>query len=125
MRELGSNLGVNFDPSHFFWQSMDPLRLVEAIGDRIGHVHGKDTALNAERLARKRVLDNRWPTPAAEMPWNFATVGRGHDKAWWAASEGFNGTISIEHEDPFVGVEESVVESARLLSALQARPPRG
>ncbi|HVC76310.1 MAG TPA: hypothetical protein VND96_07325 [Candidatus Micrarchaeaceae archaeon] len=110
---------------------MDPLRLVEAIGDRTGHVHGKDIALNLERLALNGVLDNRWPTPAAEVPWNFATVGRGHGKAWWAVfieclrSQGFNGTISVEYADPFVGIEESVLKSACLRSALQARPPRG
>jgi sugar phosphate isomerase/epimerase len=58
------------------------------------------------------------------MPWNFATVGRGHDEAWWSTfvtalrDRGYKGTISIEYEDPFVPVEESVVESARLLLAV-------
>jgi sugar phosphate isomerase/epimerase len=58
------------------------------------------------------------------MPWNFATVGRGHDEEWWRRFVGllrdqsFSGTISIEYEDPFVPVEESVLESARLLSSL-------
>jgi sugar phosphate isomerase/epimerase len=124
IRLLGPNLGVNLDPSHFFWQSMDPLAIVGALGDRIGHVHGKDTTLNAGQVALNGMLDNRWPNPAGEMPWNFATVGRGHDKEWWRAfvallrDVGFEGTISIEYEDPFVPVEESVTESARLLSAL-------
>jgi sugar phosphate isomerase/epimerase len=125
--ELGSNLGVNLDPSHFFWQSMDPLALVQALGDRIGHVHGKDTTLNQQRLALNGMLDNRWPNPPDEMPWNFATVGRGHDEEWWGRfigllrDQGFNGTISIEYEDPFVPVEESVLESAQLLCALARR----
>jgi sugar phosphate isomerase/epimerase len=124
MRSLGANLGVNLDPSHFFWQSMDPLAIIGALGDRIGHVHGKDTTLNMRQLALNGVLDNRWPNPPDEMPWNFATVGRGHDKEWWRSfvavllDVGFRGTISIEYEDPFVPVDESVIESARLLSAL-------
>ena len=124
VQELGPNLGVNLDPSHFFWQSMDPLALVEAIGDRIGHAHGKDTTLHAERLALNGMLDCRWPNPPDEMPWNFATVGRGHDKEWWAKfvgllrDKGFSGTISIEYEDPFVLVEESILESARFLSSV-------
>ncbi len=123
-RHLGANLGVNLDPSHFFWQSMDPLALVDAIGDRIGHAHGKDTTLYAERLALNGMLDCRWPNPPDEMPWNFATVGRGHDKEWWAKfvgllrDKGFSGTISIEYEDPFVPVEESILESARFLSSV-------
>jgi sugar phosphate isomerase/epimerase len=60
------------------------------------------------------------------MPWNFATVGRGHDKSWWAEfvgllrEHGFSGTISIEYEDPFLPVEESIIESARLLSSVIA-----
>lgn len=124
IRALGSNLGVNLDPSHFFWQSMDPLAMVGAVGDRIGHVHGKDTTLNKGQLALNGMLDNRWPNPPDEMPWNFATVGRGHDQEWWRTfvgllrDVGFQGTISIEYEDPFIPVEESVLESARLLSAL-------
>jgi sugar phosphate isomerase/epimerase len=121
---LSPNLGVNLDPSHFFWQSMDPLALVGALADRIGHVHGKDTILHSDRLAMNGVLDNRWPNPPDAMPWNFATVGRGHDAGWWARFVGalrdqaFAGTISIEYEDPFVAAEESIVESARLLSSL-------
>ena len=122
IRRLGANLGVNLDPSHFFWQSIDPLAVVQALGDRIGHVHGKDTTLHAKRLALNGMLDSRWPNPPDEMPWNFATVGRGHDEEWWRKFVAllrdcdFNGTISIEYEDPFVAVEESVLESATLLS---------
>ena len=124
MKDLGSNFGVNLDPSHFFWQSMDPLEIVKAVGDRIGHVHGKDTTLHSQSLALNGVLDNRWPNPAGEMPWNFATVGRGHDASWWGRfvgalrQQGYGGTISIEYEDPFVPVEESVLESAGLLASL-------
>jgi sugar phosphate isomerase/epimerase len=127
VRRLGSNLGVNLDPSHFFWQSMDPLAIVGALGDRIGHVHGKDTTLNAHAMALNGMLDNRWPLPPDDMPWNFATVGRGHDREWWRTfvgllrDQGFGGTISIEYEDPFVPVDESVIESARVLSSLARR----
>jgi sugar phosphate isomerase/epimerase len=58
------------------------------------------------------------------MPWNFATVGRGHDEEWWGRfvgllrAQGFVGTISIEYEDPFLPVDESVLESAKLLCEL-------
>jgi sugar phosphate isomerase/epimerase len=122
VRRLGSNLSVNLDPSHFFWQSIDPLAMVPALGDRVAHVHGKDTTLQEHRLQLNGVLDTRWPYPADDMPWNFSTVGRGHDKAWWnrfvglLQDEGFEGTISIEYEDPFVSAEESILESARLLA---------
>ncbi|TMC40199.1 MAG: sugar phosphate isomerase/epimerase [Chloroflexi bacterium] len=124
VRKLGTNLRVNLDPSHFFWQSMDPLAIVERLGDDIGHVHGKDTTFNPQSIALNGLLDSRWPNPPDQMPWNFATVGRGHDKDWWTRfvalllDHAFTGTISIEYEDPFVPVEESVLESAGLLAAV-------
>lgn len=124
LKELASNLAVNLDPSHFFWQSMDPLAMIQALGGRIGHAHGKDTTLHEGRLALNGVLDSRWPNPPDDMPWNFATVGRGHDREWWRKfvamleDANFSGTISIEYEDPFVPVEESIVESASLLAGL-------
>jgi len=127
VRQLGSNLGVNLDPSHFFWQSMDPLAIIQSLGDQIGHVHGKDTTLNPRAIAVNGLLDNRWPNPPDQMPWNFATVGRGHDVEWWArfvallVDQGFTGTISIEYEDPFVTAEQSVLESARLLAEVSRR----
>ena len=127
VRQLGSNLGVNLDPSHFFWQSMDPLAIIQNLGEHIGHVHGKDTTLNPQAIAINGLLDNRWPNPPDQMPWNFATVGRGHDVEWWArfvgllVDQGFTGTISIEYEDPFVPAEQSVLESAGLLAEVSRR----
>ena len=110
-------------------------------GAKIGYAHGKDTRLNPAQLALNGVLDNRWPDPSEEMPWTFATVGRGHDSAWWSAflqaltEVGFDGTIGIEHEDPFVEPEPGIVESVRLLAshpplrgseaARLAQPPAG
>jgi len=121
-REIGPNLGVNLDPSHFFWQGMDALAVVRAVGDRIGHAHGKDTLIIVENQALNGMLDSRWPGRPAEMPWNFTTVGRGRSAGWWTefvrtlAAQGFDGTISIEYEDPFVPVEASVIEAAAALS---------
>jgi sugar phosphate isomerase/epimerase len=131
---LGDNLAVNLDPSHFFWQSIDPLAVIGALGAQIGYVHAKDTRFNQASLALNGLLDNRWPDPADQMPWTFATVGRGHDEAWWQAflaalrHAGYDGAIGIEHEDPFASAESGVTESARLLaphlSGLGAAPPQ-
>jgi sugar phosphate isomerase/epimerase len=126
---LSEAIALNLDPSHFFWQSIDPLAVIGVLGARIGHVHGKDTRLNARGLALNGILDNRWPEPADEMPWTFAAVGRGHDADWWSAFLGalaeadFDGTIAIEHEDPFLGPEEGILESAHFLAALMPSSP--
>jgi sugar phosphate isomerase/epimerase len=125
-REVGLNLGVNLDPSHFFWQGMDAIAVVQSVGDRIGHAHGKDVLEIPANKALNGMLDSRWPGRAAEMPWNFATVGQGRDVSWWTAfvralaDKGFDGTISIEYEDPFVPVEQSVIDAAKVLAAAMA-----
>ena len=55
----GPNLGVNFDPSHFYWQGMDPAVTIRALGDAIFHVHAKDVALDAANIALNGVLDTK------------------------------------------------------------------
>jgi sugar phosphate isomerase/epimerase len=122
IRGIGENLGVNLDPSHFFWQGMDAIAVVEAVGDRIGHAHGKDTLEIPANKALNGMLESRMPGDPAQMPWNFATVGQGRDVAWWTgfvaamAGRGFDGTISIEYEDPFLAPKASIAEAARVLA---------
>ena len=106
---------MNLDPSHFFWQSIDPLEAVRRLGGRIGYAHGKDTVLDRERVALDGVIDR--------TAWRYATVGQGHDVDWWRSfasalgAAGYDGPVSIEYEDPTVPPEESIVESARILAA--------
>jgi sugar phosphate isomerase/epimerase len=115
-------IAANIDPSHFMWMQMDSNRVVQRLAGRIGHAHGKDVIFNAEKLALNGLLDHRWPAPAAEMPWNFAAVGRGHGMPWWQAllrdlaAAGKVKTIAIEHEDPFVEPKAGIREAARLLA---------
>lgn len=111
--EEGEALAVNLDPSHLFWQSMEPLAVVRRLGARIGFAHGKDTIVDDDRLPFDGRLDRR--------SWRFATVGEGHGVDWWAsfadalAEAGYDDVISIEYEDPTQSPEESVVEAARAL----------
>jgi sugar phosphate isomerase/epimerase len=118
---LGPNLAANIDPSHFFWQQMDTTAVVGALHDRIGHVHAKDVTFNAEVLAVSGLLDHRWPGPSSALPWKFATVGHGHDRAWWGQLiRQLQGTavtaVAIEHEDPDHPARAGVPEAAALLS---------
>lgn len=118
--ELGPNLAVNLDPSHLFWQQMDPLAVLEAV-PRIGNAHAKDVAFNPGPLALNGLLDHRWTATDSEAPWTFAVPGRGHGVEWWRAfvsalsARGVE-VISIEHEDPTIGPEEGVIAAARLLA---------
>ena len=121
--EAGQNLAVNLDPSHLLWQGMDPLAVVRHLGGRVSFAHGKDTLEAPDQMALNGVLDCRWPESPAELPWNFTTVGRGRDGAWWASfvrelsEAGYDGVISIEYEDPFTDAETSIAEAAHALEA--------
>jgi sugar phosphate isomerase/epimerase len=112
------NVRVNLDPSHFWWQGIDPVVTVGELGAAIAFVHGKDTILHADRIARHGVLDFRWPADADTMPWHFAAVGAGRPLAEWECllqalnDAGYDDVISIEHEDPnlepVAGIEASL-----------------
>jgi sugar phosphate isomerase/epimerase len=117
------------DPSHFWWQGIDPNTVVEAFGDRIGWSHGKDTILYPDRMRRHGALHFAPPDPA-QAPWHFAPVGEGHDDATWAKlfdamrAAGYDGVVSIEHEDPRYdgeeGTQRSVEGLRRALGRLEA-----
>lgn len=123
---VGDVVGANLDPSHLFWQQMDPLAVIPALGSAIHHVHLKDTALVPEQVAIAGVLDLRSFDRPEGRAWNFRTVGRGHDRAFWAAfvaalaAAGYDGSLSIEHEDrsedPLAGVAESAAFSREILA---------
>jgi len=118
LREVtGANVRVNLDPSHFWWQGIDPVATVRAVGAHIGFVHGKDTRLHPERIALHGVLDFRWPSSAGTMPWHFCAVGTGRGLGEWASllaavrAAGYAGPVSIEHEDPERAPEAGVLAS--------------
>jgi sugar phosphate isomerase/epimerase len=125
--EVGANIAANIDPSHFFWQHMDAFAIIARLGPRIGHAHAKDVTFNASQLALNGLLDRRWPAPPEKMPWNFSAVGDGHDAAWWhelvarLAASGTAGTITIEHEDPFVAATEGIPAAAQILAGAAVR----
>jgi sugar phosphate isomerase/epimerase len=132
LREVtGENVAVNFDPSHFWWQGIDPIVTLDAIGQYVGFAHGKDTVLHPDRIARHGVLDFRWPADAETMPWHFCAVGAGRSLEEWAAllaalrAGGYDGPISIEHEDPNLTAEAGVEASLAGLTAAGELLPSG
>jgi sugar phosphate isomerase/epimerase len=122
----GDNIGVNLDPSHFWWQGADPIRVVEELGPVVGWCHGKDTTLYPERIALNGVMDHRYPVDASWAPWHFSAIGDGHDAATWSRliralqSVGHDSVISIEHEDPSLEPEECIRRSVATLKTALA-----
>ena len=88
-------LGLNFDPSHLVWQSIDVPRAVREFGPHIVHVHAKDERIDRDRLYEVGVMGLDWHQP--KLP------GLG-DVAWgpfFAAltDAGYDGPVCIEVED--------------------------
>jgi sugar phosphate isomerase/epimerase len=125
MREaVGPVIGANMDPSHLFWQQMDPLAVIRALGPAIHHVHLKDTQVVAEQVALAGVLDQRPFERVAERAWVFRTVGRVHGAEFWSAfvrelrSAGYDDALSIENEDATQTRVEGVEEAAAFILPL-------
>jgi sugar phosphate isomerase/epimerase len=132
LREIGGEaIGVNFDPSHLFWQGMDPLVCVRELGDAIFHVHMKDTWLDEPNIKRNGVLDTKQYTDEKHRSWIFRTVGYGHGQEFWRSlvSElrlaGYDGALSIEHEDSLLSINEGFTRAVDFLKDVVLREQPG
>jgi sugar phosphate isomerase/epimerase len=89
------NVGIEFDPSHLLWQGIDPYHAAAEFRDRIFLLHGKDTKLFLERVQSVGYCGNWWEyrlPGRGELDWKqFLTFARN--------KLGFDGYVSIEHED--------------------------
>jgi len=121
---VGPIIGVNLDPSHLFWQGMDPLAVVRTLGPAIRHVHLKDTEIVAEQVATAGVLDARPFADPTRRGWVFRTAGAIHDRAWWMAfvdalrAVGYDDALSIENEDAGLPPEASVERAAAFMQPI-------
>jgi sugar phosphate isomerase/epimerase len=114
----GDAVGANLDPSHLFWQGMDPLRVIAALAGVIYHVHAKDCRLDHGEIALNGALETRTSAPRS---WEHCVPGEGHDEAFWrgfaAALRGvsYAGAVSIEYAGNDAGVREGIDRAAQLL----------
>jgi len=132
LREIGGEtIGVNFDPSHLFWQGMDPLVCARELGSAIYHVHMKDTWLDQPNIRRNGVLDTKLYTDELHRSWIFRTVGYGHGQEFWRSliSElrlaGYDGVLSIEHEDSLMSTDEGFSKAVSFLKQSVIQDPAG
>ncbi|HTS15154.1 MAG TPA: sugar phosphate isomerase/epimerase [Candidatus Sulfotelmatobacter sp.] len=121
---VGERIGANVDPSHLFWQRMEPLAAIRALGPAVQHVHMKDTEINEDQAALAGVLDDRSFVTPAERAWVFRTVGRVHPAGYWRAfiqalrDVGYDDSLSIEQEDPYTSQADGVREAAAFIGGL-------
>ena len=118
---VGPVVGANLDPSHLFWMGADPLIAAEALGAAVQHVHAKDTFLNAPVQATTGLLENGSLIDIPGRSWSYITLGFGHGEDWWRQfcyrlrMGGYDGWLSIEHEDVLLNGLEGLEKSVALL----------
>ena len=89
------NFGLNYDPSHLIWQGIDYVKPVREFRDRIFHVHAKDTKMEWDLLKDIGIYGYYWHVDRlpglGDIDWRrFIAV---------LHEIGYDGAISIEHED--------------------------
>ena len=117
----GPALGCNFDPSHLWWNGVDPVAAIRKLGEAIVHVHGKDVYVDPFNTMVNGVNDGK---PYGEIPsraWTFRSIGYGHDAKTWKdiistlRMVGYDYVISIEHEDAMMSTDEGLGKGIALL----------
>jgi sugar phosphate isomerase/epimerase len=118
------NIGANFDPSHLFWQGVNVVYAIRALGDAIFHFHAKDTIIDPVNANVNGVLDTKSYSDFAHRSWIFRTVGYGQDVKVWRDMisnlrlVGYDGALSIEHEDGLMSQREGFEKAADLLKSI-------
>ena len=127
----GPVIGANFDPSHFFWQGIDPVKAVRALAGAIHHVHAKDTGLYPVNADVNGYLDTKHYGDEKNRSWIFRTVGYGHGADFWCDFVstlrlcGYDGTLSMEHEDSLMSPAEGLRKGVDFLKAVVIRDKKG
>ncbi len=118
---VGPELGANFGPSHLFWQGIDPVAAIRYLGDAIFFFHAKDTKVDEINTKVNGVLDTKHYGDEINRSWIFRSVGYGHDEQTWKdimsalRMVGYDGMISIEHEDSLMSVPEGLGKAIDML----------
>jgi sugar phosphate isomerase/epimerase len=126
----GPSIGINFDPSHMWWQGIDIPTAIAELGDAIFHFHAKDVYINPGNRARNGVLDTKSYREMAKRSWLFRSVGWGHSEIEWKAVAsalrlaGYDYVISIEHEDALASIHEGLSSAIGMLTRVLLTEPQ-
>jgi sugar phosphate isomerase/epimerase len=130
----GPQIGANLDPSHLIWQGIEPVQGIRALAraDALFHFHAKDTFVDRANVAVNGVLDTKHYGRVLERSWTFRTVGFGQGEQAWREilsalrTVGYDGVVSIEHEDSLLSLDEGLAKAVELLKRiLPGEPPEG
>lgn len=119
-------IGANLDPSHLWWQGIDPVAAIKILGkaNAIHHFHAKDTYIDQDNVNMYGLTDMQPYSNVQSRAWTFRTVGYGHSLEEWSnivsalRTYGYDYVISIEHEDPIMSIEEGFRSAVRNLKSV-------
>ena len=130
-KACGDNIGANFDPSHLFWQGIDPVAVIRYLGDAIFYFHAKDTKIDEINTGINGVLDTKPYSDEIHRSWIFRSVGYGHAHQTWKdmmsalRMVGYDGPISIEHEDSLMTPSEGLNKAIAMLKDVMMFEAKG
>ena len=119
----GPAIGANLDPSHLWWQGIDPNAAAQLLGEAVYHFHVKDLSYNSAAMVRHGVLDHTPHHLPHERAWFFSLPGQGHNRDSWQQllatieGNGYRGVFSIEHEAP-LPAEQGIAAAAAFIHEL-------
>ncbi|EWT02173.1 sugar phosphate isomerase [Intrasporangium oryzae NRRL B-24470] len=138
-----THVGAEMDPSHLFWQGIDPVLAIADLGELVFNAAAKDTRIN-EAAKVNGVIDDSFTRVAEGEPgylplgggttlsgwpatpsWDFVAVGRGHDTAYWTEflralhKVDPDMPVNIEHEDQELDQLEGLRFAAETLIAAE------
>jgi len=107
-------IGANLDPSHLWWQGIDPVAAIKILGkeNAIHHFHAKDTFIDQDNVNMHGLTDMQPYGDVQTRAWTFRSVGCGHSIQEWSdmmsalRTYGYDYVVSIEHEDPLMSIDE-------------------
>lgn len=118
--------GINFDPSHLYWQLLDPVEFVQHFHDRIYHVHVKESFRNLN--GRNGILSSHLPFGDFRRGWDFVSPGRGgvpFERIFRALTGiGYKGPLSVEWEDSGMDREQGAAEALRFVKQTDIEPSK-
>ena len=122
----GPAIGCNLDPSHLWWQGIDPVGAIKILGKAgaIHHFHAKDTYLDQDNINMYGLTDMQPYGDVQTRSWTFRSVGCGHSLDEWSniisalRLYGYDYVLSIEHEDPIMSIDEGFTRAVTNLRSI-------
>jgi sugar phosphate isomerase/epimerase len=127
--EIGAVAACNFDTSQMWFQGIDPVEALVALGPFVQHVHAKDTLIHEHHARVRGLMDSTSLEQPANRAWTYTIPGWGHDEATWRKIVatlrliGYDHVLSIEMECEYMELDEGLEKSANFLKPIVLTQP--